>query len=92
MWSPNGRELFYLAPNGLSSVAVTTNGSFAAGRPIRLIESRYFAETAFIGRTYDVSRDGQRFLMIKRSSSTVDPEIVAVQHWNEELKRLVPTN
>jgi hypothetical protein len=30
--------------------------------------------------------------MIKRSSSTVDPEIVAVQHWNEELKRLVPTN
>lgn len=92
VWSPNGRELFYLAPNGLSSVAVTTNGSFAAGRPIRLIESRYFAETAFIGRTYDVSRDGQRFLMIKRSSSTVDPEIVAVQHWNEELKRLVPTN
>jgi serine/threonine-protein kinase len=90
VWSSNGRELFYLAPNGLSSAAVTTNDSFAAGRPIRLIEARYFAETAFIGRTYDVSRDSQRFLMIKRSASVVQPEIVVVQNWDQELKRLAP--
>jgi hypothetical protein len=49
-----------------------------------------------LGRTYDVSVDGQRFLMIKGVESTdaaaAMPQIVVVQHWLEELKRLVPTN
>ena len=43
-------------------------------------------------RTYGVSQDGKRFLMIKED---VAPEqsaarIVVVQNWFEELKRLVP--
>ncbi len=46
------------------------------------------------GRTYDVSRDGQRFLMIKESAggteSAPPPSLVVVQNWLEELKRLVP--
>jgi hypothetical protein len=46
-------------------------------------------------RTYDVSPDGQRFLMIKAadaSDKTSTPtSIVVVEHWFEELKRLVPT-
>jgi hypothetical protein len=48
------------------------------------------------GRTYDVSPDGKRFLMIKEAASTnttsPPPELIVVQHWFEELKRLVPTN
>jgi len=45
---------------------------------------------------YDVSVDGQKFLMIKedpavdRSASQLD--VVAVLNWVEELKRLVPVN
>ena len=46
------------------------------------------------GRTYDISPDGQRFLMIKEGSGTdqtaVAPQVILVQHWTEELKRLVP--
>ena len=43
-------------------------------------------------RTYDISPDGQRFLMIKGRSATVAPAgLIVVQHWIEELKRLVPT-
>jgi hypothetical protein len=36
--------------------------------------------------------DGQRFLMIKQGSdqSAAPPQIVVVQNWHEELKRLVP--
>ena len=60
------------------------------------------AETLFDARTYydslafrhwDVAPDGQRLLMIKRSSAaTTDDqlEIIVVQNWFEELKRLVP--
>ena len=45
-------------------------------------------------RTYDVSLDGQRFLMIKDAAgpdqSASPPRIVVVQNWLEEVKRLVP--
>ena len=46
------------------------------------------------GRTYDVSPDGKRFLMIKpggRAEQTAaPPSLIVVQNWFEELKRLVP--
>src|SRR5687767_13375710 len=48
------------------------------------------------GRMYDVSRDGQRFLMIRGGDSDEQaappPQIVVVQNWFEELKRLAPVN
>ena len=43
-------------------------------------------------RTYDVSLDGQRFLMIKlpEESEPAATSVNFVQNWTEELKRLVP--
>ena len=42
-------------------------------------------------RTYDVSPDGQRFLMVKQlASQAAAPQIIVVQNWFEELRRLVP--
>jgi hypothetical protein len=46
------------------------------------------------GRAYDVSPDGRRFLMIKApgtEAGAAPPALIVVQHWDEELKRLVPT-
>ena len=47
-------------------------------------------------REYDIHPDGQRFLMIKQAPQTEEAsaraEIILVQNWSEELKRLVPTN
>ena len=94
LWARNGQELFYLAPDGVTGVTIAAGTSFKAGRPTRLIERRYFAETAFLGRTYDVSPDGQRFLMIKSGLAAGEgmerSNIVVVQGWFEELKRAVP--
>ena len=45
------------------------------------------------GRTYDVAADGRRFLMIKEDASRPDQrpiQLVVVQNFFEELKRLVP--
>jgi hypothetical protein len=60
-----------------------------------VFEGRYFAGGANPGRTYDVSPDGRRFLMIKPgggTDSTAAPaSLVVVQNWLEELKRLVPS-
>jgi hypothetical protein len=43
-------------------------------------------------RFFDVSRDGQRFLMVRDSEQSAPiTQINVVQHWDEELKRLAPT-
>jgi hypothetical protein len=42
----------------------------------------------------DAFANGQRFLMIKApgtDASAASPALIVVQHWDEELKRLVPT-
>jgi hypothetical protein len=72
---------------------VETGGSmWKHGTPIKVLEGRYYTGAAGgSGRTYDVSPDGQRFLMIKapRTDAVAAPALIVVQHWDEELKRLV---
>jgi len=99
LWARNGRELFYLAPAGaLMRVAVERGSIFTAGTPGRVLEGSYLVGTTRgggeSGRTYDVSPDGQRFLMIKEAGAyetSATPQLIVVQNWFEELRRLVPT-
>ena len=95
LWARNGQELFYIAPGGvLMSVPVKRGTTWTAGTPTKLIEAPYFrGGGGNDSRMYDVSPDGKRFLMIKQDVSANQPaaRIVVVQHWLEELKRLVPT-
>ena len=98
LWARNGKELFYVGPDGalLRVLVEASSATWNAGTPAKLLEGRYFTagggET--LGRTYDASPDGQRFLMIKApgaDATAAPPSIIVVQHWDEELKRLVPT-
>jgi serine/threonine-protein kinase len=96
LWARSGQELFYASPAGaLMRVGVERASSWAASPPTMLINEGYFTISGgFPGRTYDISSDGQRFLMLKRGGSTdqtaVPASLIVVQHWTEELKRLVP--
>ncbi|MBI3049744.1 MAG: PD40 domain-containing protein [Acidobacteria bacterium] len=95
LWARDSRELFYLGLDGaLMRVPVDAAGTaWNAGTPMKLLESRYFGTGSNPGRTYDISPDGQRFLMIKvagTDQTAAPPHIVVVQNWFEELKRLVP--
>jgi hypothetical protein len=76
------------------SVPVTTGSTFAAGTPAKLFDAPYFFGFG-PGRNYDVSSDGQRFLMLKPSDADGEPasaaRLVLIQNWFEELKRRVPT-
>jgi serine/threonine-protein kinase len=99
LWARSGKELFYVGPDSLlMRVSVEARGAtWNAGTPIQLFEGRSFffnIGNATFGRTYDVSPDGQRFLMIKAigaDPATAPPNIIVVQHWVDELKGLVPT-
>jgi serine/threonine-protein kinase len=95
LWARSGKELFYIGADGtLMRVPVeASGGTWRAGAPVKLLEGRYYTGTGS-GRSYDVSPDGKRFLMIKGPAAVTGatpPALVVVQHWNEELKRLVPT-
>ena len=91
LWARNGQELFYVAPTGaLMAVRVAPGATFTAGTPTRLFDGRYYiGDAANVGRTYDVSPDGRRFLMMK-ADTTTPATIIVVQNWDQELKRLVP--
>jgi serine/threonine-protein kinase len=90
-WSRDGRELFYFqAPGKVLSVAIQPSQSFQAGTPEVVVNGQYSAPND--GRTYDVSLDGKRFLMIKpaRTQATSVTELVVTLNWSEELKKVVP--
>jgi len=95
VWSRNGRELFYLAPDGaLMVVAMTAGGPAGAGRQV--VAPGYFDGAGLTApRTYDVSADGTRFLAIRPAGSgdTVPqpPRMVVVLNWFDELARAVPS-
>jgi serine/threonine-protein kinase len=95
-WTRSGQELVYVAPSGaLMAVGVARGPSWAATTPTVVVKEGYFTNLNWWGRSYDVSPDGQRFLMIKESGADgpiAPASIVVVRHWVEELKRLVPTN
>jgi len=93
-WARNGRELFYVdLANTLTAVPVQTSGArFATGNPAKLFETAHAASlTSF--RDYDVSLDGNRFLMIRENvarDGNATAGIVVVQNWFEVLKAKVP--
>jgi len=101
-WNPNGRELFYVQAGGLNSgssgrtlmsVKVATAPAFQAGTPEPMFENTDLRSNW--GRNYDVAPDGQRFLLAisREAPSKLAPaQMIFVQHWFEELKRLVPAH
>jgi serine/threonine-protein kinase len=90
-WSADGHELFYRNGDKMMVVTVATEPDFTAGTPRVLFEGPY-AMGSGGGNNYDVTPDGQRFLMIRRDFGPAPTQINVVLNWAEELKRLVPTN
>jgi Tol biopolymer transport system component len=78
-WRRDGRELFYLAPNGdLVSVPAGANGEIPAGSPEVLFTMKPVPED------YDVSADGSRFLLQERGPDT---PVTVVVNWAGGLRK-----
>jgi dipeptidyl aminopeptidase/acylaminoacyl peptidase len=94
LWGPDGRELFYRNGDKMMAVAIEAESEpeLSVGTPRLLFEGRFLPGPNWARRNYDISPDGQRFLMIQREQDLVPTEIIVVLNWFEELKRLVPTN
>jgi Tol biopolymer transport system component len=87
VWNLTGHELFYRSGNRMMAVPVTLQPEFSAGKPVALFEGPWLP-TPLSFPNYDVSRDGQRFLMLKIADQDEGArQIVVVQNWLEELNR-----
>lgn len=79
-WRADGKELFYMAPNGRMMVArvEARAGTFDVKNVEQLFLSPIFR--------WDVSADGQRFLMAVTEGDPDEP-LTVVQNWTAGLKK-----
>jgi dipeptidyl aminopeptidase/acylaminoacyl peptidase len=81
-WRSDGRELFYIAPDGyLMAVPMGADaGPSGIGKPVRLFKKTLAPFFAISRQQYVVSRDGKRFLMIA-NDDVPTPPINLILNW-----------
>ena len=75
-------------------VAMETDPTLAPGNPREVFSGSYRPSAVGRGRAWDLSPDGQNFLMIARAGeatgTTEDLRLMLVQDWFEELLERLP--
>jgi eukaryotic-like serine/threonine-protein kinase len=87
-WTDNGREIVYRNGDKMMSVVVSAARALHLSQPRVLFERQYAFGPATTTPNYDVSPDGQRFVMVKDESGSGGLNVVL--NWSEELKARVP--
>jgi serine/threonine-protein kinase len=87
VWARNGRELFYRnGEDDLITAEVAPGDAFTTRAQQVLFSARPYLSSVF-HQTYDVTPDGQRFLMIRIGEGSSDnTELIVVENFFEELK------
>ena len=88
VWARSGKELFYRTGDQMMVVSVQADTLFRAEKPRLLFEGSYRDNFTGVTSNYDITADGQQFVMVKEEGTS---QINVVLNWFEELKRLVPT-
>jgi hypothetical protein len=80
-WSADGKELFVLTERALMSLPIEwIDGAPRAGTIRKLFDAATFA-------SFDVTADGQRFIVAESEGGTTIPPIVLVQNWQALLRK-----
>jgi Tol biopolymer transport system component len=81
-WRGNGGELFYISESlKMMAVPVTLGARATAGIPVELFSVKTHPTPSAYRRNYDVTRDGQRFLVVTLLDNTPPPSITVVTNW-----------
>jgi len=90
-WRRDGKELFYFAPDStLMAVPVTGTSTFQLGLPKALFRTTVLGGTGGgpgVAWRYDVSPDGQRFLINTALEEATSSPITVVVNWQTTLKK-----
>jgi Tol biopolymer transport system component len=88
-WRGDGKELFFMAPDGrVLASEVKTGGGFETGAPVALFQSHPRQPiSAMDFFSYDVTNDGQKFLVnTKVDSSNAEP-LSVILNWASEIEK-----
>ena len=88
VWCRECDELFFRNGDRLYSSKIILEPELSIGPPRLVWEASGFVDT--IGRSYDVSRDGQRLLFLRPVNEPTRTKLYLVHNWFAELERLVP--
>ncbi len=88
-WRQDGKELFYLSADGtMMAAAVTTGASFKAGSPVALFQThRRLPVSSLDDFSYDVSGDGQRFLIATKVDEANAPPLSVLLNWASQMEK-----
>lgn len=89
-WSKTGHELFYIRPTSMMVVTYSVDkGAFQPGKPQKGFEDRFEIRSPFL--SYDVSADGQDFVVIRssRAQTTSNNQPTFVVNWLDDVRRQV---
>ena len=92
LWTKGGQELVYrgdLSDRAVFAVSIDPNTG-APGTPERLFADPYYAPDWYWYREWDVTPDGQRFIMMKQPEDQLPRRLVLVQNFFEELRQVLP--
>jgi serine/threonine protein kinase len=85
-WRADGNELYYYSLSGeIIAIPVKTEGSFEAGNPSVLFQATLQRRIGFQIGPYDVSKDGQRFLLNASLSGTSSRKMIIVLNMSEQI-------
>jgi hypothetical protein len=81
-WRGDGRELFYVAADRrLMAVPVTGGATFESGKPETLFEMNVGDLIQPFARRYEVTPDGQRFVIAERTKDDGPSPLTVVVNW-----------
>jgi len=85
LWGKSG-EIFFWNEGHLLAVPVLTRSSLSVGEPVGLFSTNHYA--SWTNRGYDVTADGQRFVLARIPEASLPREVRVVFNWFAELERL----
>ena len=85
-WSPDGSRLYFRRGSSMLTASIETAGGLSAGIPQTLFDG----DLSFAELRFDVTPDGESFIMMQRSPESIPTRIEIVTNWTELLEQEVP--
>jgi len=88
-WRGDGKELFFFSSDSkVMAVPVTTGATFDAGPPVALFQAAPMQPVSTNDQFfYDVSRDGQRFLILTQIKQADTAPMTVILNWAAKLNK-----
>jgi len=82
VWAASGRKLFYRNGTKMMAAAIALHPTFTVGARRELFEGNYVNDPVY--RSYDVTRDGQGFVLVRSPKPPAD--FIVVLNWFDQLR------